>query len=272
VNVMESPLDFRKVWALVRRDATNWASYKSQIVTTILTALVGIGSWGLNATFRNVAVPEYNTDYVSFLIIGILVSNLIMPLSQGIQRTINPWTLETILMTGIRTPTFVLGTVAFGYILSVVLFIPQMIIGIYIFGAHLDVNILSLIVAVLISSIIVFSLAIITTGIRIVTKVSDPVTWALNFAQQLLSGMTYPVQHLNDFYPGLSTISWFLPQTWIYHIVRLASLTDASLLNPSIAESFLITSAFAIVLFPLSFRVFRWGMRRAKRDGTLGWY
>ncbi len=79
--------------------------------------------------------PQYNTDYVSFLIVGILVTNLVLPLGSGVQKQLNPWTLETILMTGIKTPTFVLGTSLWTYILSVILFIPQLYLGIYVFGA-----------------------------------------------------------------------------------------------------------------------------------------
>jgi ABC-type multidrug transport system permease subunit len=91
-------------------------------------------------------------------------------------------------------------------------------------------------------------------------------------AASLLSGMTYPVSQLNNYIPGLSTVSWILPQTWIYHIVRLSSLEAGSLLDPGVAEAFLATLAYALVLIPISLYVYRWGLNRAKKDGTLGWY
>lgn len=267
---MESPIELRKVWSMARRDMSKWASYKTQAVISILAAAIGIISWGLNSTYVNRAVPEYNTDYVSFLIIGILISSLILPLQQGVQSRISPWTLESILMTGLKTPTFILGTVIWPYILSVILFIPQLILGVAYFHAHLIVDPLSFALSLLISASIIFSLAIVSTAFRIVTKTSDPVTWALNVAASVLSGMTFPIDHLNDYVPGLSTVSWFLPQTWVYHIVRLSTLEGASIFDPSVAEAFGVAAAFGIVLLPISFQVFRWGLRRAKRDGTLG--
>jgi hypothetical protein len=242
------------------------------VITTFLATAVGVLSWGFNATYRNRTVAEYNTDYVSFLIIGILVASVVLSLGQGLSRRIRPWTMETILMTGLRTPTFILGTVLWTYLLSAILFVPQLLVGIYWFKAHLVVNFLSLVVSVLISSFIVFSLSMIATGFRLVTKVNDPITWGLNVAQQLLSGMTFPVSHLNDYVPGLSTVSWLLPYTWIYHITRLAALTGGSLTDPSVAWSFLAATIFAMALFPLALYLFRWSLRRAKRDGTLGWY
>ena len=269
---MQSPIEFSKIWALTKRDIYNWSSYRSQIITTVATSVIGVASWGINADYRNISVPQYNTDYVSFLIVGILVTNLILPLGSGVQKQLNPWTLETILMTGIKTPTFVIGTSLWTYILSVLLFAPQLYLGVYVFGAHLVINYVSLIVAVMISSLIIFCLAMITTGIRIVTKVTDPITWALTISASLLAGLTFPVSQLNNYIPGLSTVSWLLPQTWIYHVMRLSALQAGSLLDPGIAESFLITLGYALVLVPVSVYVYRWGMNRAKKDGTLGWY
>ncbi len=269
---MQSPIELSKVWALTKRDIYNWSTYKSQIITTVATSIIGVASWGINADYRNIAVPEYNTDYVSFLIVGILVTNLILPLGSGVQRQLNPWTLETILMTGIKTPTFVLGTSLWTYILSVVLFVPQLYLGIYVFHAHLVINYVSVVVAIMISGLIIFCLAMISTGIRIVTKVTDPITWGLAIAASVLSGLTYPVSQLNNYIPGLSTVSWLLPQTWIYHIMRLSTLEAGSLLNPGIAEAYLVTLAYAVVLVPISLLVYRWGLNRAKKDGTLGWY
>ncbi len=269
---MESPLELGKVWALTKREIYTWSSYRSQIVTSTLTLILGVATWGINANYVNRPVPQYGTDYISFLITGILVANLILPLSSGVQKAINPFTTETVLMTGLKTSTFVLGISLWTYVLSVVLFVPQAFVAVYFFGAKLSVNFLSLAVAVAISSVMIFCLAMITTGIRLVTKVTDPVTWVLTVGASLLAGMTYPIQELDNFVPGLSTASWILPQTWVFHIARLATLEDGSLLTPDVQVSFLVAALYAAVLIPVAAYVFRWGMRRAKRDGTLGWY
>ena len=117
-----------------------------------------------------------------------------------------------------------------------------------------------------------FSFSIISTGLRIVTKVNDPFTWSIGMASQVLSGMVFPVSHLNNYIPGISNVALFLPYTWIYQIVRVSSLQDASLTEPSVALSFLVTLLIAAVLLPISIRVFRWGVNTAKRDGSIGQY
>src|SRR5579875_3152838 len=252
---MEFPIEFSKVWAMARRDMSRWSTYKTQAIISILGGALGIISWGLNSTYVNRPVPEYNTNYVSFLVVGVLISSLILPLQQGVQSRISP---------------FILGTVIWPYLLSVILFIPQLAIAVVYFKAHLIINPLSFVISLIISSSIIFSLAMISTAFRIVTKTSDPVTWGLNVASSIFSGMTFPVQFLNNFIPGLSNVSWILPQTWVYHIVRLSTLTGASIFTPSTAESFLIASIFGAILLPIGFKVFRWGLNRAKRDGSLG--
>ncbi|MDA4118519.1 MAG: hypothetical protein OK455_09275, partial [Thaumarchaeota archaeon] len=121
------------------------------------------------------------------------------------------------------------------------------------------------------STLIIFCFAMISTGIRMVTKVTDPVTWGLAIAASLLSGLSFPVDHLNNYIPGLSSVSWILPQTWIYHDIRLATLEAGSLLDLQILVPFLILLAYAMVLLPISVFCYRWGLNRAKKDGTLGW-
>ena len=56
----------------------------------------------------------------------------------------------------------------------------------------------------------------------------------------------------------------------MYHIVRLSTLEGVSIFDPGVAETFAVAACVGAVLIPISFQVFRWGIRRAKRDGTLG--
>jgi ABC-type multidrug transport system permease subunit len=216
-------------------------------------------------------VIMYGTDYISFLIVGIAVSNLILPIVQGVQN-LNPWTIETILMTGVSTPVFVIGNLMWTYIFSIISFIPYLFFGVFIFKVKLNANMPSVILAFLISAVIFVGLAMISTGLTIVTKSTDPITWSINALANILSGISFPVTYLNNFVPGLSTISWFIPQTWVYNLCRLAMLTNPSLLNPEILIQFLEGALFAIVLFPIGYKIFKWGLTRSKQEGTLGWY
>ena len=271
---MEMPIEIKQIIAFTRRDFFSWATYRTAVVTQLINVFIGVFSWGVGAAYVQKPVNEmYGSDYISFLVVGIAIGNLIMPLVQGVERQLNPWTLETILMTGISTPVFVIGNIMWTYIFSIITFIPYLIIGIYMFNVRLNVNIPSVLVSFVISAAILMGLAMISTGLRIVTKSTDPITWGINVLQNLFAGVTFPVIYLDViFFPGVSTISWFLPQTWVYHLCRLSMLTNASLLDPKILIEFLKGSIFAIITLPIGYRIFRWGVTRSKREGTLGWY
>ncbi len=270
---MEIPIGLRQIAAFTKRDFHSWTTYKMAVVAQLINVFIGVFSWGVGATYvQRPVTAMYNSDYVSFLWVGIAVGNLIMPLVQGVGQ-LNPWTLETVLMTGISTPVFVIGNVMWSYVFSMLTFIPYLFIGIYIFNVKLSVNPASTIVAFAISAAILVGLAMISTGLRIVTKSTDPVTWAVNVLQSIFAGVSFPVIYLDTiFFPGISSISWFLPQTWVYHLCRLAMLTGASLTNPSVLVEFLKGSIFAATLLPIGYATFRWGVTRSKREGTLGWY
>jgi hypothetical protein len=271
---MQVPLSVKQVFAFTQRDMQNWASYRTAVITQIVNIFIGVFSWGVAAAYVQKPVQEmYHSDYISFLVVGVAISNLIMPIVQGVERQLNPWTLETVLMTGISTPVFVIGNITWTYLISVFSFVPYLLIGTYFFHAKLNANIPAVVVAFVISAAILMGLAMISTGIRIVTKSTDPVTWAINVLQNLFAGVAFPVIYLNTIlFPGASVISWFLPQTWVYHLCRLAMLTDPSLTNPSVLLDFIKGAAFAVILLPIGYFVLRWGIARSKREGTLGWY
>jgi hypothetical protein len=267
-------LALKQILAFTKRDFLSWTTYRTAAITQIVGILIGVFSWGIGAAYVQKPVQEmYGSDYISFLLVGMAVSNLIMPLVLGVQNQLNPWTIETIMMTGVSTPIFVLGNIMWTYIFSIISFVPYLVIGTSYFHATLEPNIVAIALALIISAAIMMGLSMISTGLRILTKSTDPITWAINVLQSLFAGVAFPVVYLNTIlFPGASTISWFLPQTWVYHLCRLAMLTNPSLTDPSVITDFLMGTVFAVVLLPLGYKVFWWGVNRSKREGTLGWY
>ena len=268
------PIALKQIIAFTKRDFQSWSSYKTTVITQIISIFIGVFAWCVRASYVQRAVTDmYVSDYISFLIVGVAISNLILPLVQGVERRLNPWTLETILMTNLSTTVFVIGNVMWNYLFSIITFVPYLVIGILVFGAKLNVNFTATILSFIISAAILMGLAMVSSGLRIVTKSTDPVTWAINILQNLFSGIAFPVVYLDTiFFPGVSTVSWFLPQTWVYHLCRLSMLTNPNLLDPGIMVQYLKGLVFALVLFPVGYKIFQWGVLRAKREGTLGHY
>jgi len=263
---------FNQIGALARRDFHIWQSYRTQVTTSLLGILFGLVSWAVLGHYSNQSVPEYDTTYVSFLILGILIYNFSVPIATGLQNKLNPATLETLFMSGLGKTVFVVGSLTFNMIFTAVTIIPQLLIALLWFGVKLDVNYLSLVLSIMISLVIVISLAMIDLGVKVVTKQADPILWAIIIAQGIASGMLYPLQALNSYFPNASTIAFVIPFTWIYHLIRLSTLAGGSITDPTVGYAFLGAVAYCALLVPISYFIMKWGIGRAKKDGTLGWY
>jgi hypothetical protein len=269
---MKPRIVFNQISALAKRDFHIWESYRTQVTTSLLGILFGLVSWAVLGHYSNQPVPEYDTTYISFLILGILIYNFSVPIATGLQTKLNPATLETLFMSGLGKAVFVVGSLTFNMLFTAATIIPQLIIALLWFGVKLDVDYISLVLSIIISLVIVVSLAMIDLGVKVVTKQADPILWAIIIAQGIASGMLYPLQALNTYVPNASTIAFVIPFTWIYHLIRLSTLAGASLADPTIALTFLGAVAYCALLVPLSYAIMKWGISRAKKDGTLGWY
>ena len=95
----------------------------------------------------------------------------------------------------------------------------------------------------------------------LVTKRGDPVTWLLTTFTTLFSGVLYPVEILPQW---LQNISWYVPTTRVLSALR-GALTGYSSMFTLDTIYLLISSVVSMVLGLL---VFRWGLKRAIRDGS----
>jgi len=81
---MEIPIALRQIAAFTKRDFYTWTTYKTAMVTQLINIFIGVFAWGVSATYVQRPVNEmYGSDYISFLVVGIAIGNLIMPLVQG---------------------------------------------------------------------------------------------------------------------------------------------------------------------------------------------
>jgi ABC-2 type transport system permease protein len=107
-------------------------------------------------------------------------------------------------------------------------------------------------------------IGLISAAFIIVFKQGSPVNWVVSLGSGLLGGVFYPVSVL----PGwLTPISALLPITHALEAMRHLLLNGASLL--AVSDSILILTLFAAVLFPMGLLAFGYGLRIARREGSL---
>ena len=113
-----------------------------------MTALFGALSFaylGSSATSQSV-LEMYNMNLTTYLVIGLAFSTYLNQALTLVQKTINPWALEEVLVSPTRLITFIVGSSLWGFIWSTAVVVIYLAIGVFIFGVALSINILGTII------------------------------------------------------------------------------------------------------------------------------
>ncbi len=260
--------EIEKIYYFMKRDIIQFSTYKTNIILMVLSALFGALSYaylGANATMQSV-LEMYNMSLTTYLIIGIAFNTYLAESLTLIQRTINPWALEEVLVSPTRLTTFIVGSSLWGFIWSTGVIAVYLAVGIFAFGITLSVNVVGtlLVLALGIGTFIGFSM--IGAGILILTKQGDPVTTLITIATGLFGNVLFPPQVMPA---QLQVISYFVPQYYFFTCIRLM-LTGWSI--QQIMPQLLTLILMCIVILPLGYLIYSWCMKTARKNGTLSWF
>ncbi|HKZ87825.1 MAG TPA: ABC transporter permease [Candidatus Bathyarchaeia archaeon] len=256
-----------KIYFFMKRDILSFSTYKTNILLSILSALFGALSYAfLGANAKMQVLETYHTDLTTYLIIGLAFNTYLSQSLTLVQRTINPWSLEEVLVSPTGLVTFIVGSSLWGFIWSTGVIAIYLAVGIFAFGVVLSVNIIGtvLVVALGIATFIGFSM--IGAGILILTKQGDPVTTVITIATNLFGNVLFPPQVMPE---ALRVISYFVPQYYFFTTIREV-LTGSSL--QAILPDLLILIAMCAIILPLGYLAYSWCLRTAKKNGTLSWF
>jgi ABC-2 type transport system permease protein len=247
--------ELEKIYYFMKRDIISFSTYKTNMVIIVMTAIFGALSFaylGSNATMQSV-LQMYNMDLTTYLL-------------TLIQKTINPWALEEVLVSPTGLKTFIIGSSLWGFIWSTLVVIVYLAIGVFIFGVKLNINIAGtvLVLALGIGTFIGFSM--IGAGILILTKQGDPVTALITIATSLFGNVLFPPQVMPA---ALQAISYVIPQYYFFTSIRLM-LTGWTI--PMILPQILILALMCGIIVPLGYGVYSWCLKTARKNGTLSWF
>ncbi len=257
-----------KTYYFMKRDIISFSTYKTNIVLMIFSALFGALSYaflGANAQMQSV-LEQYHMTFTTYLIIGIAFMTYLSQSLTLVQRTINPWSLEEVLVSPTGLVTFIAGSSLWGFIWSTATIIIYLAVGVLAFGVVLSINILGTIfvVALGIGTFIGFSM--IGAGILILTKQGDPVATLITIITSLFGNVLFPPQVMPQ---PLQTIAYFTPQYYFLTDIRVM-LTGGSITS-ILFELAVLALMFAVIL-PLGYFAFSWCLATSRKNGTLSWF
>jgi ABC-2 type transport system permease protein len=268
VKAMPLREELEKIYYFMKRDIISFSTYKTNMILLVATAFFGALSYAfLGSSSVSESVQEqYHMSFTTYLLIGVAFSNYLNQSLTLVQKTINPWALEEVLVSPTRISTFIIGSSLWGFIWSTGVVAIYLAIGVLAFGVTLSVNFIGTLIVLALGVGTFLGFSMIGAGILILTKQGDPVTALITLATSLFGNVLFPPTVMPY---ALQVISYFVPQYYFFTCIRYM-LTGSSILT--ILPQLLILVLMCAIIMPLGYAVYSWCLKTAKKNGTLSWF
>lgn len=265
-----------KLISFLKKDTKIFVSYKLSFLMTCVGMVVSVATFYYIAKLfgksANPYLTSYNTDYFSFAIIGMALSayltTSLSTFAGHIRDAQASGVLESMLVTPSSISEIMIGMSIWDFVFTSFRILVYLIIGIFFFGMQFSSPNIFAGVLIILLSIVCFSfIGIMSAGFILVFKRSEPVGWFVGTLTGLFSGVFFPIEVLPL---KLQAISYFLPATYSLRALRHALLSGYSfrMLVPDIS----VLIIFSIGLLPLAIIIFKYTLKRVKKDGSLVYY
>jgi ABC-2 type transport system permease protein len=260
--------ELEKIWYFMKRDMVSFSTYKTNILILVFTAVFGALSFAyLGESSVNQTVTQlYHTNYTTYLLIGLAFNTYLGQALTLVQKTINPWALEEVLVSPTRLTTFIIGSSIWGFVWSTGVVAIYLLIGVYFFGVALSVNIIGALIVLALGICTFVGISMVGSGILILTKQGDPVSALMTIAITLFGNVLFPPQILPTF---LQVIAYITPPYYFMTCIKYM-LTGSTI--ASILPNLEILAFMCVIIVPLGYAIYAWCLKTARKNGTLSWF
>jgi ABC-2 type transport system permease protein len=270
------------VWAVFWANFKIFLSYKTWVITETISTVASIAMYsfmGLQVDARRITLAGYGeVGWLSFALIGVATANYlwmcISRLSHSLQHEIREGTLEQIIASLIDMKSYIIGQSLRGFMVSGYFMLGVMIIGIAVLNVPLVINlstVFSFIIIILLMVLSYAGISIMASGLVLVYKKGDPLTFLFASITEFLGGVLFPLKYLES-YPALWAMAWLMPYTYALDASRRILLNGATLLSSEVLKNAAILIIYAVAFIPTGLKVFKWGVNRIRYEGTVATY
>ena len=260
--------ELEKIWYFMKRDMVSFSTYKTNILILVFTAVFGALSFAyLGQSSVNQTVTQlYHTNYTTYLLIGLAFNTYLGQALTLVQKTINPWSLEEVLVSPTGLSTFIIGSSIWGFVWSTGVVAIYLAIGVYFFGVTLSVSIAGTLIVLALGIGTFIGISMIGSGILILTKQGDPVTALMTIAITLFGNVLFPPQVLPI---PLRIIAYVTPPYYFMTCIK-QTLTGSTI--AMILPNLEILALMCAIIVPLGYVIYAWCLKTARKNGTLSWF
>jgi ABC-2 type transport system permease protein len=225
----------------------------------------------INSEQAGPALQRYETDYFTFVLIGLATTGFLhtgLGLSERLRTAMTEGSLQMMLASSPHPAWIIVMPLAWDFLFEGLKAGAIILIGLLLFNADLrEANVLSSLV-VLVAALLSFTVfGLLSTAIIILVKRGDPIHWAFEHAAALVAGAYFPVELLPNW---LEKVSAVLPMTYAYEGIRKSLLVGATV--PEVGRELAVLVGFSALGLPFAVRFAKMGIDRAKMKGSLGFF
>ncbi len=274
------PAELRALGAVVRKQWLIFRRYPSWIISLLVWPIIFPATYLL--TGRALAGPDGSgltlftqktgiSDFIGFVVIGTTIwmwQNTVL-WNIGFALRNEQWrgTLESNWMSPTWRFSFLVGKSVIDLFTSITLVaVTALEYGLF-FGVRFHGNLFLCIFMLLAAVPSIYGLGFTFASLVITAKEANTFVFLARGLVMIFCGITYPLSTL----PGwMQIVSKWLPQTYMIHGLRNASLAGASFRQ--LLPDYLALLAFGIVWLVIGYLTFSWMERRARQTGAIGQY
>jgi ABC-2 type transport system permease protein len=210
-------------------------------------------------------------DYTGYIAIGTIIwmwQNVVLwNVGFSLRNEQLRGTLESNWLSPTWRFTYLLGSSA-PQLLSMLMFLTVSAIEfVLIFGVRFEGSLWLTLLALLAAIPSVYGLGFVFASLVINVKEANAFVFLVRGMVMVFCGITFPIAILPDW---MRPVADWLPQTYIIHAIRSASLSTGGL--PAIAGDLKALALFGAFWLAVGYLIFNWMERRARRTGAIGQY
>lgn len=267
---------FRTFYSFFLRDFRQMISYKFSFLLDVASIIFTATTFFFVARlFDSASLPalqQYTGGYFPFVLVGIAFSTYqtvgLTAFSQSLRQEQYVGTLESVLVTPIRIPTFLAGSALWDFLYATVEVILYFVIAAAVFGLSLaQTNIPSALLAIGLTLSTFMGLGILAAAFILKFKQGNPVTWLIASTGELFGGVYFPSDILPDW---MKSVAQWIPMTHALSALRKSLLLNANV--DAIRGDLLFLLFFTLLVWPIGIVAFQFALKKSQEDGTLGHY
>ncbi len=267
---------FRVFGAFLLRDVRQMISYKFAFLLDVASIIFSATTFYYVARLFDTgalpAIEQYGGAYFPFVLVGIAFSTYqsvgLNAFSQSLRQEQYVGTLESVLVTPIRVPTFLAGSAQWDFLYATFEVVIYFVVATTAFGFGFGMmNGPAAALAILLTLTTFMGLGILAAAFILRFKKGNPVTWLIASTGELFGGVYFPTEILPDW---MRSVSQWVPMTHALSALRKSLLMNAGV--DVIQDDLFFLAMCTLLIWPIGIVAFQLALKKSQEDGTLGHY